>query len=142
MVALDTDVLVAWAMAGAPNHRQARRYVERLVDQGERIGLLAQVVWEFLHVSTDAKRFERPLSMPEAIALVRELRASRDVLEIPVDAAVIDRVLELVERHRLGRKRILDTVLAACLEGARITTLATFNAKDFALFSFLSAVTP
>ena len=142
MVALDTDVLVAWAMAGAPNHRRARSYVERLVDQGERIGLLSQVVWEFLHVCTDAKRFERPLSMPEAIALVRELRASRDVLEIPVDAAVIDRVLELVERHRLGRKRILDTVVAACLEGAGITTLATFNAKDFSLFSFVSAVTP
>jgi predicted nucleic acid-binding protein len=45
-------------------------------------------------------------------------------------------------RHRLGRKRLLDTMLAAILESAGIDRLATFNGDDYAVFPFLDVVEP
>jgi hypothetical protein len=47
-----------------------------------------------------------------------------------------------MERFRLGRKRILDTALAATVEMAGVSRLATLNARDFALFPFLELVDP
>jgi predicted nucleic acid-binding protein len=50
--------------------------------------------------------------------------------------------MELMSVHGLGRKRILDTVLAATLETAHVRRLATLNARDFALFDFIEVVDP
>lgn len=41
-----------------------------------------------------------------------------------------------------GRKRVLDTVLAATLESAGVSRLATFNVDDFSVFGFLEVVSP
>lgn len=142
IVAVDADVLVSWAMSGAPRHRPVRRFVDRAVAEGKRIGIPSQVAWEFLHICTDGKRFERPLAMDAAMDVVRELRASPDVCDLDAGASVVDRVVELLARYRLGRKRILDTVLAATLEAGKVKTLATFNAKDYEVFPFLELVTP
>ena len=45
-------------------------------------------------------------------------------------------------RFRLGRKRILDTALAATMEAAGIKKLATLNKKDFEVFPFLELIVP
>ncbi len=55
---------------------------------------------------------------------------------------VLDRTIELMKRFDLGRKRILDTALAATFEAVAVTRLATFNARDFAIFPFLEIVVP
>jgi hypothetical protein len=49
--------------------------------------------------------------------------------------------MELMDRLRLGRKRILDTAFAATLEEAGVRHLATLNQKDFEAFDFLEVVT-
>ena len=142
IVALDTDVLAGWAIAGSANHRALRTFVERHVKRQGRIGLVPQVVVEFLHVVTDPKRFANPLSMPNATALVRDLWQAADVVPILPTPAVVGRTLELVDTLKLGRKRLLDTALAATLEAAGVTQLATLNTRDFALFTFLTIVSP
>ena len=142
-VAVDTDVLVGWAMAGSTHHRALRTYVESHVREGHgRIGLVPQVVFEFLHVVTDSKRFDHPLSMPKATALIRDLWQAADVVQIVPTPAVVTRTLELVDELKLGRKRLLDTALAATLESASVTKLATLNERDFAVFPFLEIVSP
>jgi len=55
---------------------------------------------------------------------------------------VLPRVVELMKRYSLGRKRILDTALAATLECAGVGGLATLNRRDFAIFPFLELVSP
>jgi predicted nucleic acid-binding protein len=40
----------------------------------------------------------------------------------------------------LGRKRILDTALAATFETAGVRRIATFNPADFTIFPFLEIV--
>lgn len=142
-LALDTDVVVSWLMAGSPRHAVARSEVEREVRRpGGAIALVPQTLQEVLHVATDPRRFERPLPMKEALRLVRQLWEARDVVRVHPGPHVPLRTLELMERHRLGRKRILDTALAATLEGAGIRRLATFNGDDFRVFPFLDVVEP
>lgn len=143
ILALDTDVLVHWAMAGAPHHRAVRKYLEREVRQGGwRLGITQQTLNELIHVVTDSRRFENPLPMKEALRMSRELWHGEDVERLLPTVEVHDRVCELMERFKLGRKRILDTALAATVEMAGVSRLATLNARDFALFPFLELVDP
>jgi len=141
VLALDTDVLVNWAHAGAGRHREARRLIEReLAGATSRLALTASVVLEFLHVVTDTRRFDMPLSMDEAAEVASEIWNSPDVDRIPAAPRVVPRTLELLRRHRLGRKRIHDTALAATLESAGVRRLATWNPGDFEVFGFLELV--
>lgn len=142
LLALDTDVLVGWAHAGALRHRESRELVEReLREDGGRLALTPQVVFEFLHVVTDRRRFEEPLAMEEAAEVASQLWRSPQVDRIPASPRVVPRTLELLRIHGLGRKRILDTALAATLELAGVGRLATWNVTDFAPFGFLEVVT-
>lgn len=140
VLALDTDVLVAWLHEESERHRASRRLIERELASGSRLGLTGQVVFELLHVVTDPRRFERPLSVAEATELVETLWSSPDVDRVPAPPAIVGRTLALLREHRLGRKRILDTALVATLEAAGIRRLATWNAKDYRVFGLLKTI--
>lgn len=143
ILAIDTDVLVNWMMDGAPHHRGARRLLEReLALEGGRLGVTPQVMFEFLHVCTDARRFEKPLSMEQAGQLARQFWDASEVERLLPGPTVLHRTLDLLKSLRLGRKRILDTALAATLEASGVRRLATLNARDFEVFSFLELVSP
>ena len=68
MVGLDTSVLVHLEIKESPEHSRAHDWLRReILDGDETIALTPQVLTEFIHVVTDPKRFERPLSMQQAI---------------------------------------------------------------------------
>lgn len=141
ILGIDTDVLVAWTMAGSPRHGVVRQVIESEVrERSGLLGLTPQVIHEFHHVVTDPKRFENPLSMPMALRVSRTLWESEEVVQILPSPEVLPRTLELIESLRLGRKRILDTALAATLEAAKVRRLATLNTGDFRIFPFLQIV--
>lgn len=142
-LALDTNVLIPWLVSSAPRHEEARAVVLAEIERdGGRIALAPQVCWEFLHVVTDERRFERPCSMEEATALLRAVWNARETERLPSTAEVVPRVVELLREHRLGRKRIQDTALAASLEAAGVRRLATYNVKDYRCFGFLEPTSP
>jgi predicted nucleic acid-binding protein len=143
ILGLDTDVLVNWAMTGAPHHIASRHLLEHEIRKaGGRLGLTPQVLYEFLHVITDARRFPEPLPMHRARELAANLWDAVEVERIVPSAGVAHRTLDLMGRFSLGRKRILDTALAATLEAAGVRRLATFNRGDFEIFPFLEVVMP
>jgi hypothetical protein len=45
-----------------------------------------------------------------------------------------------MRRYQLGRKRVLDTLLAATYRAADVTSLLTLNATDFTVFDELSCI--
>jgi predicted nucleic acid-binding protein len=141
-LALDTDVLVSWAMTGTPRHVAARELVRAEISAGRSVGIALQVLWEFLHVVTDPRRFAMPMSMRSALLTTGALWDAPDTRRILAGPRTAHRTLELLRTLELGRKRILDTALAATLEEAGIERLATFNRKDFEAFSFLEIVEP
>lgn len=142
-LALDTDVLIAWTLAGATRNALATALIERerRASPDLRIVLVPQVMFEFIHVVTDPRRFEVPLSVPTALRRAEALWTASDVERVLPDTSVVSRTTALLQLHGLGRKRILDTALAATLEAAKVRHLATFNGSDFALFEFLKIVT-
>ncbi|HVT58171.1 MAG TPA: PIN domain-containing protein [Thermoanaerobaculia bacterium] len=143
MLGVDTDVLVSWAMAGAPRHDRARRLLEAEVrERGGALAIVPQVLYEFLHVTTDPRRFEKPLPMRDGLSWVRTFWHAREVVRVLPAPDVLARTLELLDRLRLGRKRILDTALAVTLESAGVRRFATFNHQDFRPFPFLEIVDP
>jgi predicted nucleic acid-binding protein len=98
------------------------------------MAMAAQVLAELCHVVTDGRRFERPLSMPEALELAEELWLSEECRPVVMDAEAGALFLTWMHRHRLGRKRLLDTLLAATYHRAGVKRLATTDWRDFHTF--------
>lgn len=142
VIGVDTDALVHWAMADAPHHHSVRRCFSDEIQSGSRLGVTLQVLQEFLHVTTDARRFEHPLSMAEALRLSLEVWSAKEAEQLLPTARAHDRLCELMDRHQLGRRRIHDTSLAVTLEEAGVTRLATLNGRDFEVFPFLEIIDP
>lgn len=129
-------------MEGAPYHLAVRRWMAAQIEAGVQLGLAHQVVYEFVHVVTDGRRFERPMTVGAAASLMRKLWSAREVQRIAPRVAVVPRLCELMEQLRLGRKRVLDTALAATLEAASVRRLATLNPGDFGVLAFLEVIDP
>jgi predicted nucleic acid-binding protein len=143
MLALDTDILVHWANADCQHHDAVLSMIRgELAQPDGALAFIPQVCWEFIHVCTDARRFEHPLTMEDAIARVRAWWDAPEAVRINLAPRVVHRTLELLKMHALGRKRILDTVLAATLEAAGIRRLASLNGGDFEVFPFVEIVDP
>jgi hypothetical protein len=58
------------------------------------------------------------------------------------DAAATSQFLTWLQQFSLGRKRLLDTLLAATYRQAGVHSLLTTNAADFAVFGTFTCITP
>ena len=139
MIAVDTTLLLAFEMRELPTHERVRATVAALSRGGQPCFSLApQVVDEFLHVSTDPRRFKQPLEMDGALGRMRFWWQAREVRHALPSAATVELAMEWMARFSLGRKRILDTSLAAVYHLAGIRRLATGNRADFEVFGVFS----
>jgi predicted nucleic acid-binding protein len=105
-----------------------------LIGNGERLAIAPQILAEFIHVATDDRRFERPLSLQEARKLAEQWWTIREVDAIFPGQAAIKQYFEWLQTHRHGRKRQLDTLLAATYLLSGTTSILTLNSSDFAIF--------
>jgi predicted nucleic acid-binding protein len=92
-----------------------------------------QVLTEFLHIVTDPRRFERPLPMEQALARAQFWWKAREVRHVYPTAESTVLFLDWLDQHKLGRKRLLDTHLAATLWSAGVRRLMTANPRDFSI---------
>lgn len=142
-IGLDTNVLIRAHLPGVARHEEARDYLlEQLALPDVILAVTPLVLHEFVHVVTDERRFAPPVSMSEAVAVARGYLGRANVECLPVDEDAVVLALDLLVRHRLGRKRIADALLAATLLSHDVQRLATFDAGDFALFEPLRAFAP
>ena len=139
---LDTGFLVAAEVTGHPDHLAARRKLQQCRAAGDRFGLTAQVLAEFIHVVSDPKRFSQPLTMYEALSRAELWWNSPEVDQLSPDGPTITVFLGWMRQHFLGRKRILDTMLAATFRAEQISSILTTNARDFAVLGGFVCVTP
>jgi predicted nucleic acid-binding protein len=116
--------------------------VEAEIESGEDLVFPSLIITEFLHVATDGRRFSPPLNMLDAMAWIQEFMANPAVRLIEPTQASLDQTLQWMIQFNLGRKRILDTHLAAILATNGVRRLLTSNPSDFALFGVLETVTP
>jgi len=134
MIGVDTSFLVAHCDS---NHLQNARVRQLLMDwvaKREELVFCPQVIAEMLHVVTDSRRLPHAWTMAQALAQAEQWRSASEVRWIGPDERCVKICLDWMTRHGLGRKRVLDTMLAATYFQHGITRLATLNADDFRVF--------
>ena len=141
MMGLDTTFLVQIEIQEAEAHDAALEALRgKILGRDREAALAPQVLSEFVHVVTDARRFERPLSMAQALAKANFWWNAKEVERIfPTEQAVV-RFLAWMEQHRLGRGRLLDTLLAATWYESGITRIVTSNARDYRVFGVFEVI--
>lgn len=142
LMGVDTTFLVQVEASEHPDHDAARTFLRRHLREGGTVALAPQVLAEFVHVIVDSRRFERPLSPPDALERAAAWwNASETERVLPTERAVTLFFRWMVE-FRLGRKRLLDTLLAATYAAAGVRVLVTSNVRDFQRFGVLEVVVP
>jgi predicted nucleic acid-binding protein len=134
VIGLDTSFLVAWAVPEHPEHGVCRSLAAQAAKRGLTFGLTAGILAEFLHVVTDPRRFANPLDTYRATALAAFWAGAAEVVLLPQGPEVTTLWLDWMTQHRLGRKRLLDTLIAATWHHAGIAEVFTLNPADFTVF--------
>ena len=134
IVAIDIDFLVAVEIRDHLFHKPADELLGRLLEEGRKLAVAPQSLAEFVHVVTDSKRLKEPLSMEEALARAEHWWQAREVVRIYPEGDAVSTWLEWLRDHRLGRKRLIDTMLATSAYTQGISTIVTNTEKDFQMF--------
>ena len=132
-IGVDTPFLLAHTLIEHPNHASARAWLAYFLANNTSLALCPIIFDEFIHVVTDAKRFENPLSMDQATGVVRDwLQSKETVLQLPTEES-IKLQYDWLLGYRLGRKRIHDTEIAAIYCQHGVTRILTSNARDYSV---------
>jgi predicted nucleic acid-binding protein len=134
LIGIDSDFLIAFELSSHIRHSDARAILASILSGNEELAVAPQVFAEFLHIVTDNKRSSVPLDMATALAVTQSWRVAAQVKLVHTNDSVMSQFLTWMATHHLGRKRILDTMLAATYAAAGVDTLLTFNDRDFAVF--------
>ncbi len=141
---VDTNVLVYAHMPALPDHAAVRAFVlDQLADGAVTLVVTPGVLHEFVHVITDPRRFDPPVSMAEALAVARLYIGRANVECASTGEPALQLALALLEQHGLGRKRIADALLAATLLSKGVTEIITCDPGGFFQpFEGLSVIDP
>lgn len=141
-IGLDTTFLVEVSIREHPGHLAARVEMDKHLTAGGTFFLAPQVIAEFIHVITDSRRFQHPLLIPEALEKAKIWWHAREIRHAMPTSASIEQFNGWMHEFNLGRKRILDTMLAATYFTHQISTVLSSNARDFAVFGCFTVITP
>lgn len=139
-IGIDTPALIAHSLIEHPNHQQARNLVGEYLAAKRTLALCPVVVDEFIHVTTDPRRFEKPLSMAKALELSQLWMQSQEVCLVAMTEDSWRLQHAWLREFRLGRKRIHDTAIAAMYHCHGVEEILTSNVRDFEIFRVLRTV--
>jgi predicted nucleic acid-binding protein len=139
---LDTGFLVAAEVLEHADHIAARGTLAKLTGAGDLVAIAPQVLAEFIHIAKDPRRFAHPLDMTTAQQVAEQWWTAKEVMHAFPDVAATRQFLDWIKQFSLGRKRLLDTLLAATYRQAGILSLLTTNPTDFAVFGPFTYITP
>lgn len=138
---IDTDYLVAVEVKDHPFHLHADALLATLLKGGHELAVAPQTLAEFIHVVTDPRRMPQPLSTTEAISRAQHWWQAAEVVRVFPDGRAVDDFIEWLRIHQLGRKRLLDTLLAASFRSAGVRKIITNNVNDYRVFGCFELVT-
>jgi predicted nucleic acid-binding protein len=142
MIGLDCNILIQLAFDDHPAHKKTLLAVRAETQQSAKLICSASVITEFLHVVTDTRRFSPALTMPEVLEWTERLLLNPKIQVVTSSSVSLRQTLDWMRQFNLGRKRILDTHLAAILHTSGVRRLLTSNVADFAVFGVLELIAP
>lgn len=109
---IDTNVLIYAHMAELPQHEAVRSYLlSQLAQDDVTLVVTPGILHELVHVITDGRRFDPPVTMKDALAVARGYLDSANIECLSVDESSLVRAFELLERYQLGRNASLTLSL-------------------------------
>lgn len=140
---LDSNVLIYAQLGAMEAHGAVRSFLLRQLEDPEtQLVITPAILHEFVHIVTDARRFEPPVPISEALAAARIYLGRTNVICLATDQDAVRLAFDLMERHNLGRRRLADTLFAATLLANGVRELITCNPADYQLFSELRLIDP
>ena len=139
---IDTGFLVAAELVEHADHAWARQTLFDVLGNTDRLAIAPQVIAEFIHVVTDSRRFAQPLNFKTACDLAEQWWTAADVDRVFPNDSAARQFLKWIQQHQLGRKRLLDTLLAATYKEVGVQSLLTTNPRDFVVFGGFSVISP
>ena len=141
MIGIDTTFLVQLEIRESESHAAAMDVLRsRILGRDREAALALQVLTEFVHIATDPRRFKRPLSVDQALGKAGFWWNAREVARVFPEEESVAQFMAWMKSHGLGRKRLLDTLLAATYYGSGITRIATSNARDYRTFGVFELI--
>ena len=137
---IDTSWLIEVELREHSRHGAARATLKRLAEAAETLVLTPQVLSEFVHAVTDGKRFQHPLSMGEAVEAAEHWWNADSVKQVFPTIESVLLGFHWMRQYDLGRKRILDTQLAATFHVHGVKRILTSNARDYQIFGCFEVV--
>ena len=137
---LDTTTLIEFEFSQHSKHESARSLIETTLDKGDKLGITPQVISEFVHIASDPKRFEKPLPVKAAVKRADIWWHASEVVQVFPKIETVRLHLLWMSKYNLGRKRILDTQLAATFYTNDIKSVITSNARDFKIFEVFEEI--
>lgn len=140
MITPDANIILYAYNEDAPQHEQAKQWLEEQFSATAVFGLSWQVITAFLRISTNPKAFPQPFDLQEAIEIVGEWLAlpNLEILTPTVNHWAIFQ--SLIIEGQTKAAMMMDAHLAA-LAIEHGATLATTD-SDFQRFSGLKTINP
>lgn len=141
MIGPDASLLVGLTIRKHPAHAACLELFETGIRGVESSGAIcSQVLGEFEHVVSDPRRFSEPLHMAEALEICSQWWQAAECRIVEPTPHSSPLFVDWMQRHRLGRKRVLDTLLAANYHSAGIKRIATRDWRDFNVFAVFDLI--
>ena len=138
MLSIDANLLLYCYSTTCPEHTRARRFIESVSDL-DKVALSEFVLTELYLLLRNPAVLERPLTAPQAVAVIRGFRHHPrwKVLGFPPASRELHTQLwNLAATPGFARRRIYDTRTALSLRAFGVTEFATANVKVFRGFGF------
>ncbi len=140
MILVDGNVLLYAVNEDAPQHAQAKRWLDAALVGTETIGFAWIVALAFLRVSTRAAAFAKPFGAGEAIDQLRDWLAQPPAVVVEPTLRHLEVVADLLAESGTAGDLISDAHLAA-LALERDATVASYD-SDFGRFEGVRWVSP
>jgi toxin-antitoxin system PIN domain toxin len=130
---VDANVLLYAVNEQAPQHVQARSWLDRTLSGGEAVGFAWVVILAFLRLSTNPSLFARPLALDEAVGVIEAWLAQPPAVVVQPTPRHLTLMHGLLEPVGTAANLVNDAHLAAlALEhGAEVSSFD----GDFARFA-------
>ncbi|MGK7926736.1 MAG: type II toxin-antitoxin system VapC family toxin [Spirulina sp.] len=137
---LDTNILAYVANVRAPQHRAALEIFRP--SEKELLCISSQVLAEFYSYITNPAILAQPLQPNEAIMRVRRMSQMPHVLVLSTPPDLLDRWMVLLEERPVTNGGIFDLIHIAIMLSHQVTSIYTFNVKDFSWCSQIEVIDP
>lgn len=135
---LDTNVLAYVANTKAPQHRAALEIFRP--SETEILCVSSQVLAEFYSYLTNPAILTKPLEPTEAISRIKRICRMSHVRLLSTPMNLFELWMRLLEERPVTNGGIFDLLHIAIMLAHQVTSIYTFNVKDFSWCSQIEAI--